>query len=134
MLQWGIFLFFGIFTVAGTLFVYFLFPETKGIPIEEVPNVFKRHWYWRRFVTDMPGTADKETELARTSAEQLTETPQWVQDGDGIQQGLVSIWSPKSDEMSDVPLDGLEAHGTRGLMRGLDNSTSSSHMLYNGNH
>lgn len=128
--KWGIFLFFGIFTVAGTLFVYFLFPETKGIPIEEVPNIFKRHWYWRRFVVDLPGGESSkalgaETELARTSANN-TETPIWVQqDGDSVSQGLVSIWEPKSDEVYS------HVNGERGLMHGHESSTSPSY-LHNG--
>lgn len=127
--QWGIFLFFGIFTVAGTLFVYFLFPETKGIPIEEVPNVFKRHWYWRRFVVDMPGGESSKAlgagiELARTSAGN-TETPIWVQhEGESVSQGLVSIWEPKSDDV-------VHNNGGRGLMDGHENSTSPSY-LHNG--
>lgn len=116
--------------MAGTLFVYFLFPETKGIPIEEVPNIFKRHWYWRRFVVDLPGGESSkalgaETELARTSANN-TETPIWVQqDGDSVSQGLVSIWEPKSDEVYS------HVNGERGLMHGHESSTSPSY-LHNG--
>lgn len=127
VLQWGIFLFFGIFTVAGTLFVYFLFPETKGIPIEEVPNIFKRHWYWRRFVVELPGGESSkalaaETELAGT-ARHNTETPIWVQqEGDSVSQGLVSIWEPKSDEVYS------HINGERGLMDGHESSTSPSYL------
>jgi len=27
-------------------------PETKGIPIEEMGQVWRSHWYWSRFVED----------------------------------------------------------------------------------
>ncbi len=39
-----------------TLFVQFLLPETKGIPIEEMVVVWRKHWFWARFVE--PAAAD----------------------------------------------------------------------------
>ena len=47
--QWGIFLFFGGMIFLGTTMVYFLYPETKGLAMEDAPNVFKDHWYWKRY-------------------------------------------------------------------------------------
>ena len=47
--QWGIFLFFGFWIVVATVAVYFLYPETKGLPIEECPLIFRHHWFWKRF-------------------------------------------------------------------------------------
>ena len=49
VLQWGIFLFFGGMIFLGTTMVYFLYPETKGLAMEDAPNVFKDHWYWKRY-------------------------------------------------------------------------------------
>ena len=49
LLQWGIFLFFGAMIFIGTVMVYFLYPETKGLAMEDAPNVFKDHWYWKRY-------------------------------------------------------------------------------------
>ena len=49
LLQWGIFLFFGGMIFLGTTMVYFLYPETKGLAMEDAPNVFKDHWYWKRY-------------------------------------------------------------------------------------
>lgn len=51
----GIFLFFAGWIVIMTLFVYFFLPETKGVPIEEMIFVWKKHWFWKRMV---PGTPD----------------------------------------------------------------------------
>ncbi|KAG0479277.1 hypothetical protein HPP92_009998 [Vanilla planifolia] len=50
----GIFLFFSAWIVLMSLFVIFLLPETKGVPIDEMnQTVWKKHWYWKRFVRDV---------------------------------------------------------------------------------
>ncbi|KAJ7539648.1 hypothetical protein O6H91_11G108200 [Diphasiastrum complanatum] len=48
--KYGIFLFFAGFVVVMTIFVYFLVPETKGIPIEEMTFMWGKHWLWKRYV------------------------------------------------------------------------------------
>ncbi|KAJ7186331.1 hypothetical protein O6H91_06G019400 [Diphasiastrum complanatum] len=50
--RYGIFLFFAGFVVIMTIFVYLLVPETKGVAIDDMVNVWRRHWFWRRFVVD----------------------------------------------------------------------------------
>ncbi|KAI3833269.1 hypothetical protein MKW98_006368 [Papaver atlanticum] len=50
-MKFGLFFFFVGFVAIMTLFVYFFVPETKGIPIEEMSQVWKDHWYWGRFMT-----------------------------------------------------------------------------------
>jgi hypothetical protein len=47
-LQWATFLFFAICVVCMTTFVYFFYIETKGVPIEETPFIFRGHWWWKR--------------------------------------------------------------------------------------
>nr|AWW16526.1 sugar transporter 1 [Ipomoea pes-caprae] len=60
-LKFGLFIFFAFFVVLMTIFVYFFLPETKNIPIEEMVIVWKEHWFWSRFMTevDYPGAAGK---------------------------------------------------------------------------
>ena len=48
VVQWGVFLLFACCVAFMTTFVYLFFPETKGIPIEECPLLFKTHWFWKR--------------------------------------------------------------------------------------
>ncbi|XP_031266928.1 sugar carrier protein C-like [Pistacia vera] len=48
--KFGLFLFFAFFVIVMSIFIYFFMPETKGIPIEEMGQVWKTHWYWSRFV------------------------------------------------------------------------------------
>ncbi|PON70922.1 Sugar/inositol transporter [Parasponia andersonii] len=51
-LKFGLFIFFAFFVLIMSIFVYFFLPETKGIPIEEMNQIWRNHWYWSRFVTD----------------------------------------------------------------------------------
>ncbi|WCJ23819.1 Sugar transport protein 14 [Euphorbia peplus] len=51
-LQYGIFLLFGGLIVIMSSFIFFLLPETKQVPIEEVYLLWQSHWFWKRFVGD----------------------------------------------------------------------------------
>nr|ADP37130.1 putative hexose transporter [Vitis vinifera] len=51
-MKFGLFLFFAFFVVVMSFFIYFFLPETKGIPIEEMAEVWKSHWFWSRYVND----------------------------------------------------------------------------------
>lgn len=51
--KYGIFLFFSGWVLIMSLFVYFLVPETKNVPIEEMTErVWKQHWFWKRYMED----------------------------------------------------------------------------------
>ncbi|VVB12199.1 unnamed protein product [Arabis nemorensis] len=49
-MKFGLFIFFAFFVVVMSIFVYFFLPETRGVPIEEMNQVWRSHWYWSRFV------------------------------------------------------------------------------------
>ncbi|XP_030934847.1 hexose carrier protein HEX6-like isoform X2 [Quercus lobata] len=49
-LKSGIFFFFGGWVVVMSAFVYFLLPETKNMPIEQMNRVWREHWFWKRIV------------------------------------------------------------------------------------
>ncbi|PPD82079.1 hypothetical protein GOBAR_DD20976 [Gossypium barbadense] len=49
-LKAGIFFFFGGWVIVMTAFVYYLLPETKNVPIEQMENVWKEHWFWAGIV------------------------------------------------------------------------------------
>ncbi|CAK9322468.1 unnamed protein product [Citrullus colocynthis] len=52
-MKFGIFLFFSAWVLVMSLFVFFLLPETKGIPIEEMTDrLWKQHWFWNKFMDD----------------------------------------------------------------------------------
>ncbi|XP_020595659.1 LOW QUALITY PROTEIN: sugar transport protein 13-like [Phalaenopsis equestris] len=52
-MKYGIFAFFSAWVVIMSVFVLFFLPETKNVPIEEMTErVWKRHWFWKRFVED----------------------------------------------------------------------------------
>ncbi|KAF8401685.1 hypothetical protein HHK36_012631 [Tetracentron sinense] len=51
--KYGIFAFFSGWVLIMSIFVLFLLPETKNIPIEEMTEkVWKRHWFWKRYMDD----------------------------------------------------------------------------------
>lgn len=51
--KYGIFLFFSSWVLVMSVFVFFLVPETKNVPIEEMTErVWKKHWLWKRFMDD----------------------------------------------------------------------------------
>ncbi|CAA0834547.1 Sugar transport protein 7 [Striga hermonthica] len=54
-LKSAIFFFFAAWVFVMAVFVYFLLPETKGIPIEKMEKVWAEHFFWRRFVAEGGG-------------------------------------------------------------------------------
>eukprot|EP00253_Pinus_taeda_P026983 PITA_26983 len=48
--KYGLFLFFAGWVVIMTTFIYFLLPETKNKPIEEMGQIWKSHWFWAKYV------------------------------------------------------------------------------------
>ncbi|KAJ4845316.1 Sugar transport protein 5 [Turnera subulata] len=50
--KFGTFLFYGGWIALMTIFVVLFLPETKGIPLDSMYIVWKRHWYWSRFVQE----------------------------------------------------------------------------------
>ena len=64
-LRYGIFLFFAAWVVAMTIFVSALLPETRGVPLEEVSDLWRAHWFWKRVVGSAPHPAPSGTFAAR---------------------------------------------------------------------
>nr|GMC65107.1 sugar transport protein 7 [Ipomoea batatas] len=50
-LKFGIFLLFAGFITIMTIFVYLFLPETKGVPIEEMMQLWQKHWFWKKIVS-----------------------------------------------------------------------------------
>lgn len=48
-LRFFMFLLFALFIVIMTIFIYYLLPETKGVPIEEMITVWKNHPVWKHY-------------------------------------------------------------------------------------
>lgn len=51
-LQYGIFLLFTGLILIMSSFIYFLLPETKQVPIEEIYLLWKTHWFWKNIVNE----------------------------------------------------------------------------------
>ncbi|MCL7048052.1 hypothetical protein MKW94_009379 [Papaver nudicaule] len=51
-MKFGLFFFFTGFVLIKTLFIFFFLPETKNVPIEEMNNIWKKHWFWGKYIPD----------------------------------------------------------------------------------
>ncbi|KAK3439139.1 hypothetical protein EUGRSUZ_C03786 [Eucalyptus grandis] len=51
-LKYGIFLLFAGLILIMSCFIFFLLPETKQVPIEEVYLLWQNHWFWKKYVND----------------------------------------------------------------------------------
>ncbi|KAL6899281.1 hypothetical protein ACP4OV_005939 [Aristida adscensionis] len=52
--KYGAFAYNAGWVVVMTAFVALFLPETKGVPIESVRDLWASHWYWKRFVKPAP--------------------------------------------------------------------------------
>lgn len=48
-LRYGIFLLFAALIMIMSAFIFFLLPETKQVPIEEIYLLFEKHWFWKKY-------------------------------------------------------------------------------------
>jgi hypothetical protein len=53
--EYGSFIFFAIWEIIATLFIYFFVPETKGVSIEKMVLIWEDHWFWKRMVRNSDG-------------------------------------------------------------------------------
>ncbi|XXG60386.1 hypothetical protein AAC387_Pa04g2307 [Persea americana] len=50
--KFGLFFIFAVILIIMTAFVFFLLPETRNIPIEDVPKIFNKHSFWKRYASN----------------------------------------------------------------------------------
>ena len=54
-MKFGLFYFFAVLVLIMTVFIHFLLPETKGVPIEEMARVWKDHSFWGKYARVVDG-------------------------------------------------------------------------------
>lgn len=59
-LKYGIFLVFGGLIIIMSSFIFFLLPETKQVPIEEVYLLWQTHWFWKNIVGEGEKAGDSD--------------------------------------------------------------------------
>lgn len=52
--KYGAFLFYAGWIAVMTVFIAIFMPETKGIPLPSMHEVWEQHWFWSRFVRHQP--------------------------------------------------------------------------------
>ncbi|KAA8528905.1 hypothetical protein F0562_033603 [Nyssa sinensis] len=64
-LKFGLFFFFAAFVIMMTFFIYLFLPETKNVPIEEMSEVWKAHWFWGKYYqNEAIGSSSHNVQLA----------------------------------------------------------------------
>lgn len=66
-LRWGVFVLFASLIVIMSLFIFFLLPETKQVPIEEMGHLWKKHWFWKNIVNE----GDDGAEMAKNTVNRV---------------------------------------------------------------
>lgn len=56
-LKWALFLFFASWVLLMTLFVFFLLPETKNVPLEQTLHLWQLHPFWSSFYDPTPSSS-----------------------------------------------------------------------------
>ena len=49
-MEWGTYIFFAFWVFVMTCYVLFFLPETKGVPIEEMGILWRKHWFWSKII------------------------------------------------------------------------------------
>ena len=49
-MEWGTYIFFAFWVFVMTCYVLFFLPETKGVPIEEMGILWRKHWFWSKVI------------------------------------------------------------------------------------
>eukprot|EP00897_Mesotaenium_endlicherianum_P010445 jgi/Mesen1/9429/ME000618S08816 len=62
-MKYGIFLFFAAFVLIMTIFIHLCLPETKGVPLEEMVDIWRNHWFWRNRIGEKGAAADRDVEM-----------------------------------------------------------------------
>ncbi|KAI0499675.1 hypothetical protein KFK09_017883 [Dendrobium nobile] len=70
-LKFGTFFLFAGFVLLMTSFVYFLVPETKEVPLDQMVSVWNQHWYWKRYAPG--GGRDEEKDIEQRKKEKAAD-------------------------------------------------------------
>ncbi|KFK39191.1 hypothetical protein AALP_AA3G211700 [Arabis alpina] len=54
-MKFGLFYFFAVMVLIMTIFIQFLLPETKGVPIEDMGTLWKDHKFWGKYLQEDNG-------------------------------------------------------------------------------
>ena len=49
-MEYGTYIFFAFWVFCMTIYVIFFLPETKGVPIEEMGILWRKHWFWSKVI------------------------------------------------------------------------------------
>jgi len=134
-MEWGVFLFFAGWVLIMTLFVFFLVPETRGVPVEKVQVLFAKHKIWRKLMGEHAEDVISEHKLgmmARNAEamEGATDEKKPKEDSDSDIDDLMeernsSVWQQAYNVPNPYGPMGSEGSGIEGVLSGALSSRSS---------
>ncbi|KAL6770166.1 HUP3 [Auxenochlorella protothecoides x Auxenochlorella symbiontica] len=86
-MKWGVFIFFASFVAIMTVFIFFMMPETKGIPVERVPITFARHMAWRPIMSAEVAQQIIDRDATRTASRAATKAARDADAGEKAKEG-----------------------------------------------
>ncbi|KAL6771087.1 HUP3 [Auxenochlorella protothecoides x Auxenochlorella symbiontica] len=86
-MKWGVFIFFASFVAIMTVFIFFMMPETKGIPVERVPITFARHMAWRPIMSAEVAQQIIDRDATRTASRAATKAARDADAGEKAKDG-----------------------------------------------
>uniref|UniRef100_A0A1D2AEF1 Major facilitator superfamily (MFS) profile domain-containing protein n=2 Tax=Auxenochlorella protothecoides TaxID=3075 RepID=A0A1D2AEF1_AUXPR len=88
-MKWGVFIFFASFVAIMTVFIFFMMPETKGIPVERVPITFARHMAWRPIMSAEVAQQIIDRDATRTASRAATKAARDADAGEKAKEGPI---------------------------------------------
>lgn len=108
--KFGIFLFFSGWIMIMTIFVYVFLPETKGVPLEEMLFLWRKHWFWKKIVCGDQEEEETAEDGYRESIWKRSINPTHWQVETFVRIFISKFDSPSLGNASFVPLSGLQFH------------------------
>ena len=94
-MEYGTYIFFAFWVFVMTLYVLFFLPETKGVPIEEMCILWRKHWFWSKVImTSEERAAFNKGDLLGAGVTTGDVTPAHVPMNTGAAKGVRSGTTP----------------------------------------
>lgn len=100
MHQWGLFAFWTVIGVVAALYIFLLIPETSGVSLEEMDQLFERRWWQIGMLSNRPAVWDMNATRAAIPENAISNMPDMLQSNEkGVYE---KEGSPKVEEKNTI--------------------------------